>query len=76
MLLTMKKVIIGIVLSIMFLLMIVGLNGCSAENIDFTFVQVDDFFVVTGGVPDSEGHLAIPARHRGLDVIAINYSAF
>jgi len=73
---TMKKVIIGIVLSIMFLLMIVGLSGCSAENRDFTFVRVGEFYAVTGGAPDSEGHLKIPARHRGIDVIMINYSAF
>jgi len=72
-----KKNIITIGLAITVLFGILGLSGCrEEENKYFTFVRIDDFYVVTGGVPDSEGHLAIPARHRGLDVIMINYSAF
>ena len=70
-----KKNIITIGLAITVLFGILGLTGCR-ENRNFSFVRVGDFYAVTGGIPDSEGHLAIPARHRGLDVIMINYSAF
>jgi len=71
----MNKKIINILSVLLVLFCVTGLSGCR-ENRSFSFVRVGDFYAVTGGIPDSEGHLAIPARHRGIDVIMINYSAF
>jgi len=71
----MNKKIISILSVLLVLFCVTGLSGCR-ENRSFSFVRVGDFYAVTGGKPDSEGHLAIPARHRGIDVIMINYSAF
>ena len=73
---TVKKVVI-VVGVVVILFLILGLSGCrEEENKDFTFERWRDFYIVRGGVPDSEGHLAIPARHRGIDVIWIGHHAF